>query len=155
MQALLALKAGKPLAKSDLLPRDRTGFIIARDRSGFPRGGRHELISAGLIRQNPALLDGGSKDGAHDPDLVFHLVGTHHGYARPFAPAIRDDANVSIKLETPLLIGNNRHGLESLGSGWTDQFWSLVQRYGYWGFCYLESILRIADHRQSQEEQES
>jgi CRISPR-associated endonuclease/helicase Cas3 len=68
---------------------------------------------------------------------------------------ICDDANVSIELETPLLIGNSRHGLESLGSGWTDQFWSLVQRYGYWGLCYLESILRIADHRQSQEEQES
>jgi CRISPR-associated endonuclease/helicase Cas3 len=155
MQAMLALQAGKPLAKSDLLPRDQSGFIIARDRSGFPRGGRHELISAGLIRQNPSLLNGASKDGAHDPDLVSHLVGTHHGYARPFAPVVRDDANVSIKLEIPPLSGNNRHGLESLGSGWTDQFWSLVQRYGYWGLCYLEAILRVADHRQSQEEQES
>ena len=155
MQALLALQAGKPLAKSALLPRDRTGFIAALDRSGFPRGGRHELISVGLIRQNPTLLDGGSTGKAHDPDLVSHLIGTHHGYARPFAPVIRDDANVSIELETPLLIGNSRHGLESLGSGWTDQFWSLVQRYGYWGLCYLEAILRIADHRQSQEEQES
>src|SRR5207247_59498 len=111
MQALLALQAGKPLAKSDLLPRDRTGIIEARKRSGFPRGGRHELIYAGLIRQNPTLLDSGSKDGARDPDLVSHLIGTHHGYARPFAPVIRDDATVSIRLETPPLIGNNRHGL--------------------------------------------
>jgi CRISPR-associated endonuclease/helicase Cas3 len=155
MQAVLALQAGKPLAKSDLLPRDRTGFIVALDRSGFPRGGRHELISAGLIRQNPALLGGSSKDRARDPGLVSHLIGTHHGYARPFAPVICDNADVSIKLEEPPLIGSNRHGLESLGSGWADQFWSLVQRYGYWGLCYLETILRIADHRQSQEEQES
>src|ERR1043166_2415929 len=150
MLALLALQAGKPLAKSGLLPRDRSGFIAARDRSGFPRGGRHELISAGLTRQNPALLD-----GARDPDLVSHLIGTHHGYARPFAPVIQDDVDVSIKLETPPLVGSNRHRLDSIGSGWTDQFWSLVQRYGYWGLCYLEAILRIADHRQSQEEQES
>jgi CRISPR-associated endonuclease/helicase Cas3 len=155
MQALLALQAGKPLAKSDLLPRDRAGFIAARERSGFPRGGRHELISAGLVRQNPALLNGASGAGPRDPDLVSHLIGTHHGYARPFAPVISDDADVPIKLDSPPLIGNSHHGLEALGSGWTDQFWLLVQRYGYWGLCYLESILRIADHRQSQEEQES
>jgi CRISPR-associated endonuclease/helicase Cas3 len=155
MQALLALQAGKPLAKSDLLPRDQAGFIAARDRSGFPPGGRHELISAGLVRQNRDLLGGASQGGARDPDLVTHLIGTHHGYARPFAPVIRDDANVSIKLETPPLTGSNRHGLDALDSGWIDQFWSLVQRYGYWGLCYLESILRLADHRQSQEEQES
>ena len=155
MQALLALHAGKLLAKSDLLPRNQTGFTVARDRSGFPRGGRHELISAGLIRQNPALLDGGSKDGAHDRELVLHLVGTHHGYARPFAPVVCDDATVSIQLDSPKLVGTNRHGLECLGSGWTDQFWSLVLKYGYWGLCYLESILRTADHRQSQDEQES
>ena len=155
MQALLALQAGNPLAKSNLLPRDRDGFVAARDRSGFPRSGRHELISAGLIRQNPGLLNGATASGPHDPALVLHLVGTHHGYARPFAPVIRDDADVSIKLEDPQLIGSNRHGLDALGSGWTDQFWLLVQRYGYWGLCYLESILRVADHRQSQEEQES
>jgi CRISPR-associated endonuclease/helicase Cas3 len=155
MQALLAIQAGRPLAKSDLLPRDRDGFIAARDRSGFPRGGRHELVSVGLIRQNPALLNGASGAGARDPDLVSHLIGTHHGYARPFAPVVSDDANVPIKLDNPPLTGNSRHGLEGLGSGWTDQFWLLVQRYGYWGLCYLESILRIADHRQSQEEQES
>jgi CRISPR-associated endonuclease/helicase Cas3 len=150
MQALLALQAGRPLAKSDLLPRDRSGFILARERSGFPHGGRHELISAGLVRQNPSLIE-----GARDPALVSHLIGTHHGYARPFAPVVRDDADVLIKLEKPLFVGSNRHGLESLGSGWVDQFWSLVQRYGYWGLCYLEALLRIADHRQSQEEQES
>lgn len=155
MLALLALQAGRPLAKSDLLPRDRDGFIAARDRSGFPRGGRHELISAGLIRQNPVLLNGASGAAARDPDLVSHLIGTHHGYARPFSPVIRDDAEVSIKLDQPSFTGNNHHGLESLGSGWTDQFWLLVERYGYWGLCYLEAILRIADHRQSQEEQES
>lgn len=155
MQALLALQAGKPLAKSDLLPRDRAGFIAARDRSGFPRGGRHELTSVGLIRQNPALLNGSPEAGARDPDLVSHLIGTHHGYACPFAPVVSDDADVPIKLEHPALTGNSHHGLESLDSGWTDQFWLLVQRYGYWGLCYLESILRIADHRQSQEEQES
>jgi CRISPR-associated endonuclease/helicase Cas3 len=86
---------------------------------------------------------------------VSHLIGTHHGYARPFAPVIRDNADEPIKLKNPPLTGNNQHGLESLGSGWTDQFCLLVERYGYWGLCYLESILRIADHRQSQEEQES
>ena len=154
MQAMLALQSGEPRAKSDLFPRNRAGFIAARDRSGFPCGGRHELISVGLIRQNPALINIADGSGARDPDLVSHLIGTHHGYARPFAPVINDYEAVSITLDRPPLIGNSHHGLESLDSGWTDQFWTLVQRYGYWGLCYLESILRIADHRKSQEEQE-
>lgn len=155
MLALLAIHAGKPLAKSNLLPRDRAGYIAARKRSGLPAGGRHELISVGLLRENPGLLDGESQFARNDPALIAHLVGTHHGYGRPFVPVVESENEVAVKLKSPPLAGNSRHGLESLTSGWTDQFWTLVQRYGYWGICYLEATLRIADHRQSQEEQDA
>ena len=42
---------------------------------------RHEISSVALVQSSPAVLS-----FAHDPDLVLHLVGTHHGYGRPFPP---------------------------------------------------------------------
>ena len=41
-----------------------------------------------------------------------------------------------------------------LGSGWTERFWRLNKRYGYWGLAYLEAILRRADCVQSRKEED-
>ena len=45
------------------------------------------------------------------------------------------------------------HFLYRLDSGWTDLFWQMVHKYGPWGVAFLETLLRLADQRQSHLEQ--
>lgn len=145
---LSARKSGKLLAKSAALdPSDRSALRIAREKAGYPAGARHECYSVAIASRHNRLLD-----EAHDRDLVLYLVGTHHGRGRPLMPAIEDDGIESLKFEFDglHLEFNGTHQLERLDSGWSDRFWQLIRRYGYWGLAYLETIVRLADHRRSE-----
>ena len=154
----------EPLAKS--LPGVRT------PRRAWPPV-RHEFGSVALVNSDPSILK-----EARDPDLVLHLIGTHHGFARPL-PQIRDDDDPQ-ELEATGKFGDEGFrlsGSEYLRSGRTDdiedsvsmsaasdlvrtplalemadRFWRLQQRYGHHGLAWLEAILRLADHQQSAEE---
>ena len=130
----------EPLAKS--LPDARPS------PHGWPPV-RHEIMSVAMAQSNPGVLA-----GAHDPDLVLHLVGTHHGQARPLPPIPADDCPETLKFDhegipmeasTDLVDG-------PLALEMADRFWRLVERYGYHGLAWLEAILRLADHQQSAEE---
>lgn len=148
----LALQA-EPLAKSSRIDRDHAARSLARRRAGYPDGYRHELLSVAMAQASDWV-----RENAHDLDLVLHLVGSHHGYCRPFAPAIEDpnDMPVCIGLspsdQAPVVefSATTRHRLERLDSGVADRFWRLTRRYGWWGLAYLEAILRLADHRASE-----
>lgn len=141
----------EPIAKSsEMQANDRTAMKYALERSGYPKGARHELLSVALAEKYPDVLN-----QAHDPDLVLHLVGTHHGRARPFPPVVPDPVpvEVSVDLDGKLLTAMSAHGLEKLSSGWVERFWRMVRRYGVWGLAYLETLLRLADYARSEEEQ--
>ena len=138
-----------PLAKSSLPGGDRRQRENARRRARYPRGERHELLSLALLERNShAVVD------AHDPDLVLHLVASHHGWCRPFAPArdTLDDLAVSVEVDGLRLCATTRHRLARLDSGISDRFWRLIERYGYWGLAWLEALVRLADHRASEQE---
>ncbi|WP_420638965.1 type I-G CRISPR-associated helicase/endonuclease Cas3g [Candidatus Poriferisocius sp.] len=107
---------------------------------------RHEIMSVVLAQSNVAVLQ-----SAHDPDLVLHLVASHHGWARPLPPIRSDDApqvlrfdHDGIPMEASTDLQDGHVALEM-----TDRFWRLVERYGYHGLAWLEAILRLADHQQS------
>jgi len=133
------------IAKSE--PTSESRKWQAKAESGYPDGARHELLSVSLIQNNECL-----KSQAHDWDLVLHLIASHHGRCRPFAPVV-DDPNpetVEVELYGHKLTGPTRTGLERLDSGVAERFWKLTRKYGWWGLAYLEAIFRLADHRQSQ-----
>lgn len=137
------------LAKSNGA-QDRRARDRARRRSGYPEGGRHELLSLKLAQSSDAV-----KAQAHDPDLVWHLIASHHGRCRPFAPAIEDTQGCELALADD---GRSyRHtgvtGTERIDSGVSDRFWRLVRKYGWWGLAYLEAMHMLADHRRSEFEE--
>ena len=137
------------LAKSDGVPFTLQRFNEVRRLSGYPRGGRHELLSIRLFESAPDLLD-----QADDIELVLHLIASHHGRCRPFAPVIEDmhPVEVTLDLDGQTLKTMSDTDLERFDSGVAERFWRLVRRYGWWGLASLEAIIRLADHRVSAQE---
>lgn len=135
----------EPLAKSNWSAGTRDEYETARGRSGYPAGGRHELLSTRF-----AELIG----LASEQDLTLHLISSHHGRCRPFAPLCWDEKPIEVSLEwngRPLKCSSDA-GLDSLASGVADRFWDGVRRFGWWGEAYLETMVRLADHRSSEHE---
>jgi CRISPR-associated endonuclease/helicase Cas3 len=155
-----------PWAKSAMPPGARAAHRRAQQKSGYPRGARHEVQSLAMLQgQLEAVRKVLKKADARaepDLDLVLHLVASHHGYCRPFAPTAVDESPVEVALvgHTSNTFGaidfaptSSANGLHRLDSPLADRFWALVAKYGWQGLCWLEAILRLADHRASEEEQ--
>ena len=125
--------------------------LLAKSDKTRTRGSgcRHELLSVRMI-ENSGLLE-----CAHDKDLVLHLVASHHGHCRPFAPVVENSNPVQVE-ETILGVTMSActdTQLERLDSGVPERFWRLTRRYGWWGLVWLEALMRVADHRCSEDEQ--
>ena len=138
------------IAKSASVPTDRQAYQRALKRSGYPRGMRHELLSVAMIETVDAF-----RSRAHDLELVLHLVASHHGRCRPLAPVQIDDSPEHVRWshDGMELTARTDHELASLDSGVAHRFWTLTKRYGWHGLAFLESVLRLADHRSSEAEQ--
>ncbi len=150
------LAGGLPPAREDpLLAKSGDSPDLARRRelarqAGYPSGTRHEMTSVAMLTSAPDLLA-----GAHDVDLVLHLVASHHGRARPFAPVVADTSTARIEatISNQSVSSPVTNELYRLGSGIADRFWSCTRKYGWYGLAYLEAVLRLADHRASESEQ--
>lgn len=149
----------KPLAKSKQPAMGLRALEKLYRRAGWPFRKRHEYLSV-LILEDP-----GSQTELNrvDPDvraLALYLIGTHHGYGRPFFP---QPAWEPEKRWVPLsgdLFGGETLTLNPsddlpeashLASGWPDRFFAMQKRYGIYGLAYLEAILRLADAAASED----
>lgn len=150
-QALL--RGGDPIAAAGgpALAKSRSfGSAAARARaqrrSGWPAGLRHELVSLALLDASKEL-----QARAADLDLVRHLVASHHGWCRPWMPAMHDPeptevrvqvAGIETRVSTAVL--DDAFAVECVA-----RFHRLCRRYGWHGLAYLEALLRLGDHRAS------
>jgi hypothetical protein len=98
----------------------------------------HEALSVRLARMHERLRV------AHDPDLVLWLIGSHHGHGRPFFP--HRDPTEQVPDVGPQSLAFDWNGLD-----WPSLFARLKARYGVWELARMEAILRLADHRASEE----
>lgn len=156
-----------PWAKSAMPPGAKALRKLARKKSGYPGGGYlHAVQSVAMVQgQLDELKERLKKvDAEREPDidLVLHLIASHHGECRPFAPVLIDDSPVDVSLNghqsktfgtIAFTATSSNHGLHRLDSPLADRFWGLVAKYGWQELCWLEAILRLADHRASEEEQ--
>ena len=141
---------GPLLAKSNT-PRHR--WEGKRVEAGWPRGGRHEDLSARLVQ---AWLERAPDWGTPmERDLLVHLVISHHGKGRPLvAPAV-DGTSATVRgtvegvdVEADADLGNTDWGQPA-------RFRRLDAQLGPWGLALLEAIVIRADHAVSAGVQES
>ena len=112
--------------------------------AGWPRGGRHEDLSARLVRawlqQNPDWGDPMQRD------LLLHLVISHHGKGRPLVPPVTDgtpDAVSAVVAGTPVTAPAD---LAIVDWQQPTRFRRLSDRFGPWGLALLEAIVIRSDH---------
>lgn len=136
-----------PLAKSPDKPRSRDQTAAVREALGLPDAFRHEMCSAQLAERFCETVF-----PPEERDLILHLIASHHGHARPFAPVCEDEQPPAIVGQlhcgTVNLSPEERRALpppHRLDSGIPDRFWTLTRRHGWWGLAYREAILRLAD----------
>ncbi len=137
------------LAKSDGLPQTPQQRRQARERAGLPEGFRHEMLSVQIVEQSDLREKAGDRI-----DILLHLIASHHGYARPFAPVVIDSEYPEVTVEGMTLTGEQRKACppHRIDSGIAERFWDLTRCYGWWGLAYLETVLRLADQQASADE---
>lgn len=140
---------GPPLAKSI-----HTWSPQSWKRANLPNDWRHEALSVRMAQTHPRFSE------ARDPALVLWLIGSHHGLGRPFfnfldpspekPKACLEVSEWQLSDDVP---GPQSPNFDFEGFDWPSLFEELKLRYGIWGLAHLEAILRLADHRASQEEE--
>ncbi|MCY3872687.1 MAG: type I-U CRISPR-associated helicase/endonuclease Cas3 [Rhodobacteraceae bacterium] len=134
--------ADAPVAKSNT-PRHL--WEARRSDSGWPRGGRHEALSARLVLAQTVSEQGLS---GHDElrDLLIHLIISHHGRGRPLVGPVQDECILTLTCELEGATVAIPANLEQIDWDQPRRFWCLNQRFGQWGLALLEAAVIRADH---------
>ncbi|WP_419840755.1 type I-U CRISPR-associated helicase/endonuclease Cas3 [Candidatus Poriferisodalis sp.] len=133
----------QPLVAKSSMRRDR--WAAARAAAGWPRGGRHEELSARLVTAWLAAADSGDISGS-DAQLLTHLVVSHHGRGRPLVEPVNDGSPSSVRWS---IKGHEVSACADLAVvDWEqpERFARLNERFGPWGLALLEAVVRQADH---------
>lgn len=145
-----ALLKGRSPRTAGGIPLAKSGSFGSGDRDvhQYPPGARHELLSVAML------------DSHTDDDLLLHLIATHHGSARPFANPVLENAAaqspfIAELFDRSFAIDSCAQRIVEWNATLADRFWRVVRRYGWWGSAFQEAVFRLADHAQSQAEQES
>ncbi len=134
-------QSGAFLAKS-AVPRHR--WEAMRVSSGWPRGGRHEELSARLVR---AWLDREPAWGSRlQRDLLVHLVISHHGKGRPLVRPATDEAAGVVSGTVDGVSVAADASLAAVDWEQPGRFRRLQTKLGPWGLSLLEAIVVRADH---------
>lgn len=134
-----------PVAKSNMA---KSRWSAARSDAGWPIGGRHEELSARLVKEWMSRRGDGLDADARD--LLMHLVVSHHGKGRPLVVPVADGTAETVRWRFP--DGTDVSVPADLSQTDWDQparFRRLNERYGPWGLALLEATVRQADHEVS------
>ena len=129
------------LAKSDALSHH---WETRRAEADWPRGGRHEALSARLINvwleENPDWGDSIKRK------LLIHLVISHHGRGRPLIKPVTD--NTALMVEGSVFGKRVSVSANHEVVDWDqpNRFRILNDHFGPWGLSLLEAIVRLSDH---------
>lgn len=140
----------EPLAKSgQAFPAHRQRQIL--NLSGYPARQRHEGQTARQLAALPTLAS-----RVPEPLLCLGVSEGHHGWGRPTfpVPAHTDEVSIEAIIEGESVTVTSRHDLWRVDSPTTERFHQLNARFGFWGYAYLQGILRLADQLQSRLEAE-
>jgi CRISPR-associated endonuclease/helicase Cas3 len=133
-----AAAIGLALPKSAQIPQRRRRRMGIEQDARLPQGFRHEFLSLQIAEHfGLAPLDEESRE------LALHLIASHHGYARPFAPPVPDKLVAESRegdlclsgagIEAALSAADRRATTPAhrVDSGVAERFWRLTRRYGW------------------------
>ena len=134
-------RSPKLLAKSST-PRHR--WAATRKAAGWPSGGRHEDLSARLVRHWMETHDHGLNPLL--APLLIHLVISHHGSGRPLVPPANDDTSGLVSAIIDGRVVEVSANLARIDWEQPSRFRRLHEELGPWGLALLEAIVRQSDH---------
>ena len=140
------------LVAKSATPRHR--WEQTRAASGWPRGGRHEALSAWLVEawleQMPTWGEQLSQLAAEEQqaatELLLHLVISHHGKGRPLVRPVEDDTLTEVCGVVEGVAVRTSANLSRVDWNQPARFKRLNDHFGPWGLALLEAILIRADH---------